>query len=79
MRKPYRLKGSDGVAYLNGGPPWLCLGHAYLGLIVFPSLGRKIGWAWREDGRSIDPHDRAFDLIDFPYDKALAETVAADG
>lgn len=51
---------------------------AWLGTIDFGG-GRIIGWAWHLDGRSIDRSDDGFDLIDFPQERVIAETVAADG
>lgn len=52
------------VAKLSTGICWECLGGAYLGTLKIPGQA-AFGWAWRADGRSIDPHDPAFDLIDF--------------
>lgn len=63
----YKTKTFDGyMATVNpSGLCWACLNGAHLGTITTPD-GYVFGWAWRADGRSIDPHDRAFDLIDFP-------------
>ena len=58
----YKTKGLGGyTANVNSsGLCWECLGGAHLGTITL-SDGHVIGWAWRADGRSIDPHDRAFE------------------
>lgn len=66
------------VVNADAAYPWQRNDFAYLGIVTHKD-GWSIGWAWHLDGRSIDRNDRAFDLIDFPQDRAIAETVAADG
>jgi len=51
---------------------WNRADFALLGTICLND-NSYIGWAWHADGRSIDRHDRAFDLIDF---KPAAEAAA---
>ncbi len=74
----YRTRVAGHAVRLNGPYPWARTDFAWLGTIDFGG-GHVIGWAWHLDGRSIDRDDGGFDLVDFPQDAHLAETVAADG
>jgi hypothetical protein len=74
----YRTRVGGYRVRLNSGYPLGCAGFAWLGTIDLGD-GHLIGWAWHWDGRSVDPIDGGFDLVDFPQERALAETMAADG
>lgn len=61
--RSYQTKVGGYPVRLTAVGPWKRTDFAWLGTIDLGD-GHIIGWAWHEDGRSIDRGDRGFDLVE---------------